>query len=118
MWLPGHQAGAHGSSGAQVVLLSKLLSGQDTDGFSGCEDLRVRAFNGQPVHSLKQMAKAVHSSRAAFLRFDLDHNVSVPDCSPGAAQQDVPAHARSGTASDGRFRCCRPQTAGAVASAH
>ena len=62
----------------QVVLLSKLLSGRDTDGFSGCEGLRVHAFNGTPVQSLKHLAGMVHASRAAFLRFDLDHNVRPP----------------------------------------
>ena len=62
--------------GTQVVLLSKLLSGRDTDGFSGCEDLRVHAFNGSRVQSLKHLAKMVHASRSTFLRFDLDHHVS------------------------------------------
>ena len=68
----------------QVVLLSKLLSGRDTDGFNGCEDLRVHSFNGTPVRTLKHLAKMVHGCRAAFMRFDLDHNVR-----PVAAVSDV-----------------------------
>ena len=62
----------------QVVILSKLLSGEETAGFSNCEDLRVQTFNGQPVRSLQHLAQMVHSCRAPYLRFDLDHNVRAP----------------------------------------
>ena len=62
-------------AGSQVVILSKLLSGEETAGFSHCEDLRVHNFNGQPVRSLQHLARMVHACRAPYLRFDLDHNV-------------------------------------------
>ena len=58
-----------------MVILSKLLSGEETAGFSNCEDLRVHSFNGQPVRSLQHLARMVHGCRAPFLRFDLDHHV-------------------------------------------
>ena len=69
----------------QVVILSKLLSGRDTDGFAGCEELRVHAVNGQQVKSLRHLAELVHVSRAEFLRFDLDHEVrpGAPACKAG-----------------------------------
>ncbi|PSC68151.1 protease Do-like 9 [Micractinium conductrix] len=59
----------------QVVVLSSVLACDATLGYEstlGVRDGVVQRFNGQPIHSLAQLARLVEDSREQYFRFDLE----------------------------------------------
>ena len=63
--------------GQQVVICAQVLAAEVNRGYEDLHNTIVQSFNGVKIFNLKQLAQAVESSKDEFMRFELDHEISV-----------------------------------------
>ena len=63
--------------GQQVVICAQVLAAEVNRGYEDLHNTIVQKFNGVKIFNLKQLAQAVESSKDEFMRFELDHEISV-----------------------------------------
>ena len=63
--------------GQQVVICAQVLAAEVNRGYEDLHNTIVQKFNGVKIFNLKQLAQAVESSKDDFMRFELDHEISV-----------------------------------------
>ena len=63
--------------GQQVVICAQVLAAEVNRGYEDLHNTIVQKFNGVKIFNLKQLAQAVESSKDEFMRFELDHGISV-----------------------------------------
>jgi len=63
--------------GQQVVICAQVLAAEVNRGYEDLHNTIVQKFNGVKIFNLKQLAQAVELSKDDFMRFELDHEISV-----------------------------------------
>ena len=63
--------------GQQVVICAQVLAAEVNRGYEDLHNTIVKSFDGVKIANLAQLAQAVESSKVEFMRFELDHDISV-----------------------------------------